>query len=402
MTGGPGTEGVGGLIARFRAAPPLDRPGILASALPALLLTRNTAERIWDLRAEDPSAFDAGLDRAAAVALDHPLVFQLLAWREVRAERHERVKDLARLILRLDPRRHGWRLRLARAELLSPTRDAAEREAVWALALPAFPQGLPLAALRAQRAISRGREPDLGRFEVLLARQAAAALALPSAEAAGGADMVERLAAIYRRLRAARDVALVGNAPTLSGSGAGREIDRHDLVVRCNYPPIAGFESDVGGRADLMLLHGAKRHGLAERLRRDPRYPKLPALSCGPASPRGEPPPLPPDDEPRPAAPDALERLVDQLCYPEWTTGLFGAVLIGLVFGRPLRLYGFDFFRPGSAGHYYGGAGAAPHHDVAYERWYLTRVLPALRPGVTLHGSVALSGTAPATRAAAD
>lgn len=381
--------GVEAFLARYRAASAAERPALLATTLPALLLTRSIAERLWGLREEDPQAFDEGLDRAAAVALDHPLVFQLLTWREVRAERHDRVKGLARFILGLEPRRHGWRLRLARAELLSPSRGAAEREAVWALALPAFPQGLALAALRAQRALSRGREPDTGRFEALLAREAAAALALPSAAEAGGEAMVERLAAIYRRLRAARDVALVGNAPTLAGSGAGREIDGHDLVVRCNYPPLAGFEADVGGRADLMLLHGAKRHGLAERLARDPRYPATPALSCGPASPRGEPPPLPPDDEPRPAAPEALERLVDRLCYPEWTTGLFGAVLIGLVFGRPLRLYGFDFFRPGSTGHYYGGAGAAPQHDLAYERWYLTRVLPALRPAVTLHGSVA-------------
>lgn len=389
MTRPPPADGVGALLARYRAAAAADRPGLLASGLTGLMLTRSAAERLWGLRAEDPAGFDAGLDRAAAVALDHPLVFQLLAWREVRAERHERVKELARFILALEPRQQGWRLRLARAELLSPSRGAAEREAVWALALPAFPPGLPLAALRVQRALSRGREPDTTRFEALLAREASAALALPPEEAAGGAAMVERLAAIFRRLRRARDVALVGNAPTLAGSGAGREIDRHDLVVRCNYPPLIGYEADVGGRADLMLLHGAKRHDLAERLARDPRYPAVPALSCGPASPPGEPPPIPPDDEPRPAAPKVLERLVGRLCYPEWTTGLFGAVLIGLVFRRPLRLYGFDFFRPGSAGHYYGGAGAAPHHDVGYERWYLTRVLPALRPAVTLHGSVA-------------
>jgi hypothetical protein len=85
--------------------------------------------------------------------------------------------------------------------------------------------------------------------------------------------------------------------------------------------------------------------------------------------------------------PVPLERLVDGLCYESRTTGLFGAVLIALVFGKPLRLYGFDFFRPGMAGHYYGKAAAAPHHDLAYERWYLTRALPVLRTSVTLHRS---------------
>jgi hypothetical protein len=192
------------------------------------------------------------------------------------------------------------------------------------------------------------------------------------------------LHALVETLHAARDVALVGNAPTLAGSGAGAEIDRHDLVVRCNYPVLAGFAADVCTRADLVLFHGAKRPRLPQLLARDPRYPALPALSSGPA---GAPPPVPPDAEPRPAAPKPLERLVDELCYQKRTTGLFGAVLIALVFGKPLRLYGFDFFRPGMAGHYYGKAAAAPQHDLAYERWYLTRALPALRPSVTLHRS---------------
>lgn len=110
----------------------------------------------------------------------------------------------------------------------------------------------------------------------------------------------------------------------------------------------------------------------------------MPALSSGPA---GLPPPVPPDAEPRPAAPEPPERLVDGLCYQERTNGLFAAVQVALVFGTPLRLYGFDFFRPGSAGHYSGRAAAAPHHDLAHERWYLTRALPAVRPAVTLHDS---------------
>jgi len=177
------------------------------------------------------------------------------------------------------------------------------------------------------------------------------------------------LHALVETLHAARDVALVGNAPTLAGSGAGAEIDRHDLVVRCNYPVLAGFAADVCTRADLVLFHGAKRPRLPQLLARDPRYPALPALSSGAA---GAPPSAPPDAEPRLAAPKPLERLVDGLCYKMRTTGLFGAVLIALVFGKPLRLYGFDFFRPGMAGHYYGKAAAAPQHDLAYERWYRT------------------------------
>ena len=316
-------------------------------------------------------------------------------------------------MLRLNPSLKEWRLYLARSQLVAPSGDLKEREADWQLALAAVPQGLPRLALLAQRAIADGQTPDLSDFDAQLARETAALTsppgdavgktglrkllaglsrslvlgrgpATPPAARPGETAERERLAAIYRTLHAARDVALVGNAPTLAGSGAGAEIDRHDLVVRCNYPVLAGFAADVGTRADLMLFHGAKRRRLARLLAREPRYPALPGLSSGPA---GAPPPVPPDAEPRPAAPVPLERLVDGLCYELRTTGLFGAVLIALVIGKPLRLYGFDFFRPGKAGHYYGKAAAAPHHDLAYERWYLTRALPVLRPSVTLHRS---------------
>ncbi|CAM5092491.1 unnamed protein product [Natator depressus] len=42
--------------------------------------------------------------------------------------------------------------------------------------------------------------------------------------------------------------AVVGNSGNLRGSGYGREIDRHDFVMRMNQAPTVGFEADVGGR----------------------------------------------------------------------------------------------------------------------------------------------------------
>lgn len=398
---------------RFAAAGPAERAELVAAFLPAQQRSRAVADMLWNLRLTDPAAFDAGLDAAAARVPGHLLVLKLLAEREAREERHEEAKALARKVLHLNASLPEWRLYLARSQLVAPSADLKEHEADWQLALSAVPRGLPRLALLAQRALADDRTPDLADFDAQLAREAAA-FASPPGDAVGKAGLrnllaalsrsmvlarrsakppavspaetaeLERLAAIYRTLHAARDVALVGNAPTLAGSGAGAEIDRHDLVVRCNYPVLAGFATDVGMRADLVLFHGAKRRRLAQLLARDPRYPALPSLSSGPA---GAPPPVPTDAEPRPAAPAPLERLVDGLCYEMRTTGLFGAVLIALVFGKPLRLYGFDFFRPGMAGHYYGKAAAAPHHDLAYERWYLTRALPVLRPSVTLHRS---------------
>mmetsp|Transcript_7909 Transcript_7909/g.18950 ORF Transcript_7909/g.18950 Transcript_7909/m.18950 type:complete len:497 (+) Transcript_7909:141-1631(+) len=40
--------------------------------------------------------------------------------------------------------------------------------------------------------------------------------------------------------------ALVGNSGILLGTSMGKQIDAHDAVMRINYPPVRGFERDVG------------------------------------------------------------------------------------------------------------------------------------------------------------
>lgn len=47
--------------------------------------------------------------------------------------------------------------------------------------------------------------------------------------------------------------AVVGNSGVSLGLALGEDIDAHDLVVRFNYPPLAGFERDLGNRTDWML-----------------------------------------------------------------------------------------------------------------------------------------------------
>jgi hypothetical protein len=48
---------------------------------------------------------------------------------------------------------------------------------------------------------------------------------------------------------------VVGNAPTLLGSGAGGWIDGHDIVVRFNDCKVRGFEQDVGARTDILVCN---------------------------------------------------------------------------------------------------------------------------------------------------
>jgi hypothetical protein len=48
--------------------------------------------------------------------------------------------------------------------------------------------------------------------------------------------------------------AVVGASGNLRGSGFGREIDAHDVVMRINLAPTHGFEEDVGGRTTHYLV----------------------------------------------------------------------------------------------------------------------------------------------------
>ena len=42
--------------------------------------------------------------------------------------------------------------------------------------------------------------------------------------------------------------ALVGNSGTIIGTGHGKDIDKHDAVIRINYAPTRGFQYDVGNK----------------------------------------------------------------------------------------------------------------------------------------------------------
>jgi hypothetical protein len=59
------------------------------------------------------------------------------------------------------------------------------------------------------------------------------------------------------RVRPFGRCAVVGNSGALLSAGLGAEIDAHELVIRFNYPPLAGYERDVGNRTDWMLTGGS-------------------------------------------------------------------------------------------------------------------------------------------------
>lgn len=221
------------------------------------------------------------------------------------------------------------------------------------------------AALAAMRAVASGQAPDRAAFDAALSAATQAAFA--EARAAGP------LPPLLDVLAAARDVAIVGNGPSLAGSGAGPAIESHDVVLRFNYPVLTGHEADVGRRTDAVIMSGSKRVRHAELMAREPGYDTVPAMVIE-ATQR-----VLPDQVP-PALPAPIASVLLAAGYGRPTMGFGGIVLSVLLLGRRARLFGFDFFAPGQPGHYFGEAAAALHHEPGFERWFVTRLLPALRP----------------------
>jgi hypothetical protein len=308
---------------------------------------------------------------ALGLVLTHPGLVDA-ACRVLEAEEPSRVHAVA-LRARLLNRREDWeglRDLLARHAEEPPTGAAARRAewlrcaclapgadaATWARFAVALP---PLArqAHDAQRHVAAGAAPD-------------AAALRPALDAMRPPDLPAPLA----RLAAASSVAIVGNGSGVAGSRAAAAIEAHDFVLRLNFPVLTGHEADVGRRTDLMIFSEAKRGTLPALLAREAGYAALPAFGARTTWPRlGT---AAPDQVPRP-----LAEAVVAMGYERPTTGFFAAVLAALVLGRRVTLFGFDFFQPGRQGHYWGDTTAAPVHELAYERWMATSVLPALCPG---------------------
>ncbi len=289
------------------------------------------------------------------------LALALLARLHNRLEEFGALRDVLRRAVALRPEDPKPRRELLRTELLAPSPDPAERAANLALGAAGL---TPLAALSfaLQRSVAEGLAADPAPLLAALGRHV------------GGLDAASFPPALAR-IAAARNVAIVGNGSATLGRGLGPEIEAHDAVVRLNYPILHGHEADVGRRTDAVLFAEPKRAELPALMAREPGYDAVPALALGIAlrdTPGVSPPRLP----------RALGTAAEALAYRAPTTGFLGVLLAAVLLRRPVTLYGFDFFRPGAPGHYFGPATAAQHHELAYERWYAEAVLPLLAPGL--------------------
>jgi hypothetical protein len=189
-------------------------------------------------------------------------------------------------------------------------------------------------------------------------------------------DLVETFAA-------GQSVAVVGNAPTLLGSGAGGWIDGHDIVVRFNDCKVRGFEDDVGARTDILVCNPYAETRPDSCL--DELLPPVTVVAISSQTRRGDRAEFArwvgrnrvlftysPD-----LRLDTVER--SQIAL---TTGTYGISLLANIL-RPLRMAvtGFTMFHPGTDFHYWSRAtpSGIKSHEPATEAAVFVDLLNSFR-----------------------
>lgn len=309
----------------------------------------------------------------AGVMTKSPLVFRTMAFCEARAGAYDEACWALRRFIQIDPGAgYDSRRELLRLEWQRPGSTAESRAEVAAIAL-AGASPLAKESYRVQTAFADGAPVDLTALDVLIAGELQKCDDVVVDKAWAGDGDAGVVNAILARLRSARRIALVGNGPSVLGRGLGADVEAHDCVVRFNYPRLSGFEADVGRRTDIMLIDNSHRASVPTRIQREPEYPRIPVLvtSGGERTASQEPPPGLPQD---------YINLGNTLSYNRGTTGFRAIVMAVLMFRRPVTLYGFDFFPPGEAGHYFERGTASVHHEVGYEAWFVRQFLAGVLP----------------------
>ena len=305
-----------------------------------------------------------------------------LCWHYIRTADYETAQIYLLQLISYWPQHMDFRRELLRVAMLSVKKP---EEAVIELGSAALVDALSAASYRYQLGVAHSTLAAVGQLHELK-RQTLIATArsfLSNFDSASSTSTSSQriLWEILASLLKARRVALVGNGPSLRGKNKGSEIDDHDLVVRCNFPKLSSFETDVGSRTDLMFFNEALFGNLPSFLARHASFSSVPMVSVHPEEievngfdetisslglrvARLSPP---------------LRLMIRQLFYARPTTGLMAIVLLMAILRKPVSLYGFDFYQNKNDSHYYDqGADVFLGHEVQYESFFYTEILPRL------------------------
>lgn len=186
---------------------------------------------------------------------------------------------------------------------------------------------------------------------------------------------------ILEGIARARNVVLVGNAPSILGAGLGDAIDAHDCVIRLNDFRTGGFEADVGTRTSVWYT---RAHRLA---RPDPaglsgadivaqvdtlnQYPPMDEYLTGRLR-------VAIPFERATVLPSYALMATDAATYTKPTTGFRIIQLLEFFLQRDYDIAGFSFFK-GAGMHYFDGdeqrLQVGEMHAIDFEKDFVERVL---------------------------
>ena len=367
------------LYKRFKDAVAEDRPALLADVLAGSRDSFRCIVNAAATRSIDEAAFYEGVLTTLREDAGNLPALRLLAWHQNRNGAFEDAKRTLRQMIAQWPNVPDLRQELARVSMMAPGPDGDE---IMQIAVVGLHTPLALASYRCQFALAQGQalpEGDAGALQLMVE-------AARTEIFGAGEDLVLPAQShgvffeVLQRISVAKSIALVANGPSLTGAKRGDEIDAHELVIRCNFPEFTKFSEDVGNKVDIVFFSEALVRGVAGLVAREPAYADCFALAFHPeASAVFDGNVYAQNMSARVSRiHPTLRDFYRRFFYTRPTTGLMGIVLISVIMGKDLSVYGFDFYGQPTTHYFPSSAPVFLGHELQYERWFLTTFLACL------------------------
>ncbi len=371
------------LVGRFRSEQSSGRPLLVSQVLAANRDSFRCILAVAATRSIDEQAFDQGLQFAIEQDRQNLPALRLLAWHQIRKGRYAEAKETLQSFIACWPKVPDTRRELARVSMMSPGPDGAE---ILRMAASELRNPLADSAYTCQHMLASSQTVPAAKVNELRLN-----IDRAFAEIVRGSTSADNMPTqsvfvffeVLKKLIAAKSIVLVANGPSLSGSLSGAAIDAHDVVIRCNFPVFSRFSEDVGRRVDIVFFNESLVPTLPEMLTREPQFKECLSLAFHP-----EPGPLFDDQHYARNMNDRVSKIPPKLrefyrsfFYTRPTTGLMGIILISVLLGKDLSIFGFDFYEQAMTHYYPSTSPVFLGHELQYEKWFLKHFIPWLDLG---------------------
>ena len=239
------------LYKKFKEVQKVDRPRLVADALLSSRDGFRCIVQVAATRSIDEDSFVQGLLSAIQEDPKNLPALRLLSWHQIRTGALYDAKKTLRFLVECWPNIPDIRRELARVSMMAPAADGDE---IFRLADVELKAPLAQSSYKCQQIFARSQvafelKLNIDHFCAEILRTSVAPdQILPEQSSRVFLDVLTKIVA-------AKSIALVANGSSLSGTNSGKEIDAHDLVVRCNFPEFTKFSEDVGRKVDVVFFN---------------------------------------------------------------------------------------------------------------------------------------------------